>query len=127
MKIFKITASVGAMVLAAALGVTMAWTNPGQVEYEEYGVQRLTQYLKQDVCKKTSKFLETFIHTKCEEMVDSANPQIKQILSATTERQNFILFSVYRTDLKLSSWIPAYRFETVGAFNNFYTYTAEEQ
>jgi Domain of unknown function (DUF4359) len=127
MKIFNITASVGAMVLAAALGVTMAQTNPGQVEYEEYAVQRLTQYLKQDVCKKTSKFLESLIHTKCEKMVDSANPQIKQILSATTERQNFILFSVYRTDLKLSSWIPAYKFETVGAFNNFYTYTAEEQ
>ena len=127
MKVLNIMASVGAVVLAAALGLTMAQTNPSQVEYEEYAVQRLTQYLKQDVCKKTSKFLESFIHTKCEKLVDSANPQIKDILSATTERQNFLFFSVYRTDLKLSSWIPAYRFETVGAFNNFYTYTAEEQ
>jgi hypothetical protein len=34
---------------------------------------------------------------------------------------------VYRTEFKLNSWIPSYRFETVGAFNNFYTYTAEQQ
>lgn len=119
-----------AYVVVAALavcGVAMAKTNPSQTEYEEYALQRLTQYLKQDVCKKTSKLIENLLKSKCDKLVDSANPQIKEILAATTQKQDFIVFSVYRTDLKVSSWLPSYRFETVGAFNNFYTYTAEEQ
>ena len=43
------------------LGVTMAKTNPSQGEYEEYAMQRLTKYLKSDVCKKTPKMLESLI------------------------------------------------------------------
>lgn len=120
-------AYLGALGLAAVLGVAMAKTNPNQVEYENYAVQKLTGYLKSDVCNKTSKLIEKLINTKCDKLVDSANPQIREVLSATTERQDFVLFSIYRTEFKLSTWIPAYRFETVGAFNNFYTYNAEEQ
>lgn len=127
MKVLTIITYVGAAGLATAFGVTMAKTNPSQTEYEGYAAQRLTQYLKDDVCKKTTPLIEKLLHSKCDKLVDSANPQIRQILSATTQRQDFILFSVYYTDLKVSSWIPAYKFETVGAFNNFYTYKAEEQ
>lgn len=126
MKTLTIMTYVGAAGLAV-FGVTMAKTNPSQTEYEEYAVQRLTQYLKDDVCKKTSKFIENLLNSKCDKLVDSANPKIKGILAATTQRQDFIVFSVYRTDLEVNSWLPSYKFETVGAFNNFYTYTAEQQ
>ncbi|WYL95043.1 MAG: DUF4359 domain-containing protein [Gloeotrichia echinulata IR180] len=111
----------------AALGVTMAKTNPSQAEYENYAVQRLTDYLKTDVCKKTQNIIENLIHFNCEKAVDSASPQIRPIISQTTQQQNLLFFSIYRTDLKLSDLIPSYRFETVGAFNNFYTYSAEQQ
>lgn len=127
MKLLTIMASVGALGLAAVLGLGMATTNPNQTKYEEYAVQRLTEYLKNDVCNKTTKLLERLINYNCDKLVDSANPQMRQLLSATTERQDFVLFSIYRTELKLSTWIPSYKFETVGAFNNFYTYMAEEQ
>jgi hypothetical protein len=126
MKVLNIVAYLGAAGLAV-LGVTMAKTNPNQSEYEEYAVERLTQYLKQDVCQKTSNFFENLINSQCERLVEQANPQMREILSRTTEKQNLIVFSVYTTDLRLSSLLPAYRFQTVGAFNNFYTYTAEEQ
>ncbi|MHC5829579.1 MAG: DUF4359 domain-containing protein, partial [Nostoc sp.] len=111
----------------AALGVTMAKTNPSQVEYEEYAVQRLTKYLKTDVCKKTTNIIENLIRFNCDKLVDSANPQIQEIVARTTERQNYIIFSIYRTDLKINSWMPSYKFETVGALDQFYTYTAEKQ
>jgi hypothetical protein len=127
MKPLTIMASIGALGLAAVLGVAMAQTNPNQVEYEDYAAQRLTEYLKSDVCNKTTRFLERLINYNCGKLVDSANPQIRQLLSATTERQDFFLFSIYRTELKISDFIPSYKFETVGAFNNFYTYTAQEQ
>ncbi|MBW4456231.1 MAG: DUF4359 domain-containing protein [Nostoc indistinguendum CM1-VF10] len=127
MKPLTIIAYTGAAVGLAALGVTMAKTNPSQVEYEEYAVQRLTEYLKTDVCKKTTNFIENLIRFNCEKLVDSANPQIQEIIARTTEKQNYIIFSIYRTDLKISSWIPSYKFETVGAFDQFYTYTAEKE
>jgi len=127
MKPLTIIAYTGAAAGLAALGVTMAKTNPSQVEYEEYAVQRLTKYLKTDVCKKSTNFIENLIHFNCDKLVDSANPQIQEIIARTTERQNYIIFSIYRTDLKINSWIPSYKFEKVGALDQFYTYTAEKQ
>ncbi|MDZ8078571.1 MAG: DUF4359 domain-containing protein [Nostoc sp. DedQUE01] len=127
MKQLTIIAYTGAAAGLAALGVTMAKTNPSEVAYQEYAVQRLASYLKTDVCKKTTNFIETLIRFNCEKLVDQANPQMQGIINRTTERQNYIFFSVYRTNLQISSWIPSYKFETVGAFDQFYTYTAEEQ
>ncbi|MEH2437421.1 MAG: DUF4359 domain-containing protein [Nostoc sp.] len=127
MKSLTIIAYTGAAAGLAALGMTMANTNPSQVEYEEYAVQRLTEYLKTDVCKKTTNIIENLIRFNCDKLVDSANPQIQEIIARTTERQNYIIFSIYRTDLKINSWLPSYKFETVGAFDQFYTYTAEKE
>jgi malate synthase len=127
MKLWNILVSVGSIGLAAVLGVVMANTNPSQGAYEEYAVKQLTSYLKKDVCNQTTKLIEKLINTNCDKLIDSANPQMRQLLALTTERQDLFLFSVYRTELKVNQWIPSYRFETVGAFNNFYTYTAEQQ
>jgi Domain of unknown function (DUF4359) len=127
MKPLTLIACTGAAAGLAALGVTMAKTNPSQVEYEEYAVQRLSKYLKTDVCKKTTNIIENLIRFNCDQLIDSANPQIQEIIARTTKRQNYIIFSIYRTNLKISSWIPSYKFETVGAFDQFYTYTAEEK
>ncbi len=138
MKFFTIITYVG-VAGVVALGVAMANTNPSQAEYEEYAVQQLTGYLKTNVCKKTPKLLESIIKFDCPQMVDSANPQIREIITESTQQQNFIIFSIYRTDLKVSSLIPGlgldsffssipgYQFETVGAFDQFYTYKAEQQ
>lgn len=126
MKPSTIVAYLGAAGLAV-LGVIMAKTNPTQAEYQGYAVERLTQYLKTDVCQKTQGFIENLIQFNCEKVVDSVNPQIQGIIASTTERQDFMIFSIYRTDLKVSSLIPSYTFETVGAFNNFYTYSAKQR
>jgi hypothetical protein len=126
MKALSIIVYVGAAG-AVALGTIMVKTNPNQPEYEQYAVHRLTTYLKVDLCKKTPSFLENLAHFNCDGLVDSANPQIRDIIAATTKRQDYTIFSVYQTDLRVSSLLPAYRFETVGAFNQFYTYKSEKQ
>ncbi|MBD2625040.1 MULTISPECIES: DUF4359 domain-containing protein [Nostocaceae] len=126
MKAWTMIASVGAAGIAV-LGVAMANTNPEQAEYEEYAVQRLTTYLKTDVCQKTPNFLQNLIQFNCNKLVDSANPQIRDIIAATTARQNYVIFSVYRTEIKIDNLLPNYKFESVGAFDNFYTYKAEQQ
>ena len=126
MKSLKIITYIGAAALAG-LGVAMAMTNPSPPVYEEYAQQRLTEYLKEDVCAQVPKAFESLLQRNCTILVDSSRPQIQQIISESTERQNLIFFSIYRTDLSLNRLIPSYHFETVGAFHNFFIYTAEKQ
>ncbi|MDJ0735931.1 MAG: DUF4359 domain-containing protein [Nostocaceae cyanobacterium] len=109
------------------LGAVMAKTNPSQAEYEEYAAQELTGYFKKNVCNQTPNILANLIKVNCERLVDEANPQMRQILKATTQRQDFLFLSIYRTDFKLNPWIPGYKFETVGAFDKFYTYKLEKK
>lgn len=126
MKLSTIVAYVGVAGLAA-LGLVMAKTNPSQAEYEEYAVQKLTKYLKTDVCKKTPSILENIINFNCHKLVDSAQPQIRGIITASTQRQDLVIFSIYTTNLKLNSLVPSYKIDTVGAFDKFYTYSSEQQ
>ncbi|TAE58883.1 MAG: DUF4359 domain-containing protein [Nostocales cyanobacterium] len=126
MKVWTIIASVG-IAGFTVLGLAMANTNPKQAKYEEYAVGKLTTYLKTDFCQKTPNFLQNLIQFNCNELIDSVNPQIRDIITSTTKRQDYLIFSVYTTNLKIDNLIPGYTFETVGAFDNFYTYKAEKQ
>jgi len=126
MKSLKIITYIGAAALAG-LGVAMALTNPSQRNYEEFAVQKLTEYLNKDVCTKAPKVFDNFLQRNCSVLVDSSRPKMQQIIAETTQKQNFIFFSVYRTDLFINPVIPSYHFETIGAFQNFYVYSAERQ
>ena len=131
MKFLNIIAGAAAVGLGL-LGVSMANTNPSQTAYEKYATQRLSEYIKDNVCDKPKGILDNLpikIDSQCDKLLDSANPQIQEIIAKTTKRQNFIIFSIYHTDLKLESFpfIPGYKFESVGAFNNFYIYNAQQQ
>ncbi len=126
MKSLKPLASISLFFLAG-LATAMAITNPDSSTYEEYAVEKLTTYLKDDVCNQVPKAFETLVQNSCASLIDSNRPQIQQIISRSTQRQNFILFSIYRTKLSISSVVPLYRFQTIGVMQNFYTYSAEQQ
>lgn len=126
MKSLKIITYIGVAAIAG-LGVVMAITNPSQASYEKFAVQQLTEYLKKDVCQKAPKVFGNLLQRNCSVLVDSSRPQMQQIIAQTTQKQNFLFFSIYRTDLSINPFIPTYHFETVGLFQNFYIYTAEEQ
>lgn len=104
----------------------MILTNPGQAAYEEYAVERLTVYLKEDICTQAPKELGEFLQRQCSTLVDTGRPQIGQVVSSSTHRQNLFFFSIYRTDFSGVPFAPDYQFETVGAFQNFITYRAEQ-
>lgn len=117
-------------VSAASIGIIgsiLTKTNPNQNKYEEYALDKVTTYLKTDVCNKTPSFLEKLIEVNCEEMLQSAMPHLKELITTTTNRQDYLIFSIYRTEIKLDSVIPGYKFETVGALNQFYTFNAEQK
>jgi hypothetical protein len=111
----------------AIVGIVMFQSNPKQDSYEKYAIQQINTYLKTDVCQKTPNFLQNLAKFNCNELVESINPQIKDLITATTTRQDYIIFSLYRTEIKVNSWIPGYKFETVGGLNQFYTYNAVQQ
>jgi hypothetical protein len=133
MKVSTIITSIGIIGLSL-LGVVMLKTNPSESQYQDYAVSQISDYAKKNGCNKAPGLLEKLtnikISVKCDELINSAKPKIEDAIAASTQRQDFIFFSIYRTEFQFSSLIPAlpsYKFETVGAFDNFYTYSAEKQ
>ncbi len=102
-------------------GSILVITNPGQGNYEEYASKQLNIYLKESVCPEIAKQLRN----PCLILVDLARPQLNSAIANQTQRQNFLLFSIYQTDLSIPSALPDYHFETLGIFDKFYTYCAE--
>ena len=132
MKPLKIVALVGGVALGG-LGVAMALTNPTQLAYEEYAVDKLTEYVKENVCQKAP-----FLQEGCASTVDAGRSDIQRIVQSGTQRQDFLLFSIYTTDVSVSQLLPAgfsavlsklptYQFETVGVLQSFYTYNAKKK
>ncbi|NEN96533.1 MAG: DUF4359 domain-containing protein [Moorea sp. SIO1F2] len=126
MKISQVVTAFGTIVLAV-VGGSMVVTNPGQATYEDYAVEQLSKYLKEEVCPQAPETLGSFLRRQCTILVDTGRPQIKQVVAQTTKRENFLLFSIYRTDLDVSTLIPSYSFETVGICQQFYLYKADEK
>lgn len=127
MKVLQVITAVGGIALVG-LGSVMALTNPGREDYEEYAVETLTTYLKEEACPQapTVAGLGNLLQRQCKTLVDTGRPQIQQIISQTTQQQNFLFFTIYRTDLNIGPILPAYHFETVGVFQKFYIYQAEK-
>lgn len=124
MKVLPIVTTVGGFALIA-LGGVMTVTNPGSEAYQEYATEKLTIYLKENVCSDISEQLGNFLETYCTALVDTGRPQIGEIIAQTTQRQNYLLFSIYETELAIASPLPGYRVQTVGVLQNFYIYQIE--
>ncbi|MDJ0899337.1 MAG: DUF4359 domain-containing protein [Xenococcus sp. MO_188.B8] len=102
-------------------GSILLITNPGNRNYEQYASTKLNNYLKDNVCSEATKNLRK----PCLILVDLARPQLNFAIANQTQRQNFLFFSIYQTDLSIPSALPDYHFETLGIFDKFYTYSAE--
>ena len=119
----------GIIVLITVLIVT----NPGTGRYESYASQQLISYFKDDLCsqrllrRKTTEPALTVgeIQSTCRILIDTTRPQIQMVLIKNTRQQNFLLFSLYHTNLNLSPIVPEYNFATLGIVDRFFTYQSE--
>lgn len=126
MKGLKIGAYLVGMMLVG-VGVAMAVTNPSQAAYEDYATEQLTQYLKDNACTQAPNVLGNVLQEQCGALLDNNQTEVRRFIASNTERQNFIILSVYKTDLAiapLGSLVPSYEFETLGVFQRFYIYKA---
>jgi hypothetical protein len=130
MKKSKYLLASGAGILLLGLAGLMALTNPSQEAYDEFAVQRLSEVLKSEGCQK----LPFGLTKQCPTWINDNQAEIKEFVAQNTQRQNFIFFSFYTTDLSVQSilpslpflpTLPSYHFETIGAFQNFYVYQAK--
>jgi hypothetical protein len=118
-------------IVLLGLGGVAAITNPDPKTYEEFAARQLSQYLKENTCAKAGLALQS----SCGSLIEDNQAQIQQLISTNTERQNFLLLSIYKTDLSpgellpdfLSNLLPSYHFETVGAFSHFQVYKIKKQ
>lgn len=113
------------------LGVAMAVTNPSQASYEEYATRQLAAYLRENTCADAGELLKD----GCNQLLNENQSEIKELISANTQRQNFGVVSLYKTDLSvgkllpsfLDNLVPSYHFETVGVFSSFHIVEAKKQ
>lgn len=125
MRVLSVFGLVGGVILVGS-GALMVIGNPGKLEYEDYALETLSTYLKTEICPKAPSDFGGFVQSYCKTLVDAGQPQIKQIVSQTTNQQNFLLFSIYETTLDLPAPLPTYEFQTIGVMKQFYTYQALE-
>ena len=127
MKPFKIATLIGTVAFGGIVAF-MALTNPRQDSYQDFAVSELSKYLKEEVCPQTVKIeeLRDLFQDQCTKIVDQGRPVIREIIAHQTRRDNFFIFSIYRTNLDVGLGIPAYRFVSIGVFDKFYVYQAEE-
>ena len=122
MKGLRTIAAVGG-VLLVGVGAAMAATNPGREGYERYAAERLGTFLKSEVCQELP-----IGKKQCKNQVDQRETDLQNLVAGNTQRQNFLLFSIYQTELATPlPLVPSYRFRTVAVFQSFYMFEAKQR
>lgn len=122
MKGIKTPVSVGGLVVVG-LGIGLAVTNPKPSAYQSFAAKRLSQYLQENVCDDVPNLLQQ----QCRNFANASQDRFKEIAADTTQRHNYLFFSIYETDISTPPGIPSYHFATVGLFNQFHIYKAQEK
>lgn len=107
--------------LAAGLGVggvLLSMTNPGSQDYEEFATQQTLGLLNQDVCAaiqgddRAGQRLN--VQQQCTAIGQNGSADVRQFVTHNTQRQDFILCSLYKTEL------PLHSLTVIGIYNHFF-------
>lgn len=114
--------------MVAGIGAVLLTTNPDRQDYEQYATRALTTYLKEGACDKarSNPEIRALLRGYCKVLVDTGRPFLQEAISAGTTRQNFLIFSVYQTELSFPAPVPSYQFSTIAVGRKFFTYEALE-
>ncbi|MEC4852602.1 MAG: DUF4359 domain-containing protein, partial [Jaaginema sp. PMC 1079.18] len=128
MKNLPITLGIASFIIFV-LG-SMIIANPTNDDYQDFAARRLAEYLKENTCQQLPQDFGALILQHCQTvaktMIDIGRPQLKEFIGTTTQKHNFLFFTIYETTIKLDKSMPTYEFETLGILQNFYLYSIEE-
>ena len=119
--VLKITQAT-VVIIILGLGVT----NPNSNEYKTYAADKISRELKDNTCTQLDNSAESYLIKSCQILVNSIEPHIETAISRNTKHSNWLIFSIYKTQLQVNSLIPEYCFTTIGIFDLFLTYQIEE-
>ncbi|NWF60517.1 MAG: DUF4359 domain-containing protein [Fischerella sp.] len=122
-----ISKSLFTLIAIAGVASVMSFTNPNNNAYVDYAANRLTSEIQNAVCngpqlpqgqlwEGVSKLTATTCKSGLATGLAFQSSNIKDVITQSTERQNFFIFSIYTTK------VPGYNFRTIGAFGNFLTF-----
>ena len=109
------------MLAICGVGGLMALTNPERGAYEEYAVEQLGNQAREK-CDSAPSGLGVLFQGTCRVAIDNFKPQLRTLVSASSNRQNLVLFSIYRSDLSIPIVNVSIKVESIGIFNRFFTY-----
>jgi Domain of unknown function (DUF4359) len=109
------------IVAGCGLGGVMALTNPSRAAYESFAVDRIGDLAK-DKCDHAPDGLGVFIQGPCRAAIEAYKPQLRPILAATTSRQNWGVFSIYRSNIMVPIVNLQIQVESIGIFDRFFVY-----
>ena len=118
--------SLVAVALAAALGLGLVATNPGEEEFERFAADQITHAAEQEICRDGGlPMLARLIARDCPRLIAAQHDLLGRLALAATRRRNLGVVSLYRTDLGgqqlLPDWsIPRYSAITLAGAGRFF-------
>lgn len=113
------------LTVAAALGLGLVATNPGEEEFERFAADQITHAAQQELCREGGlPMLARLIVQDCPRLIAAQHDLLGRLALAATRRRNFGLLSLYRTELGgqqlLPDWsIPRYSAITLAGAGRF--------
>lgn len=98
---------------AAAIAGVMAVSNPSKERYVDYATEYFAEAGKNSLC---SSDLPLAAQQSCKFVMSQGKGVIKPYIENSTKQQNFVLFSIYATDM------PNKKLTTIAAFGNFFMF-----
>ncbi len=102
----------------------LALTNPDRSAYENYAVDLVAQLGKEE-CNRAPGGFGAVLQGPCRAAIESFKPKLRPLLAATSRRQNFLFFSLYKSELSIPGVNLNLSVESIGICNNFFTYKAQ--
>jgi hypothetical protein len=96
---------------AVVIGV-MSVTNPSQERYIEYATEQFSETGKTSICAGDN--IPISAQQPCKFVIAQGKGVIKAVVQNSTKQKNFVVFSLYETDL------PNKKVTTIAALGNFY-------
>lgn len=93
--------SAGVLMVLSVAGLLFI-TNPDEIAYEEFATQQATNFLHREICDRPGKVAPSFrqvFSQGCTTLTKQGAADIRRFVSYNTQRYNFILFSLYTTEL----------------------------
>lgn len=119
-----------AAIAIAAIAVVMGFTNPRKERYLDYASAKLATDIQSAICSESLgeaanqpdilRGITNLFTNICKTGIDLQRGTIRKIIDDTTRQQDFLVLSVYKTE------VPRKKYTTIAAFGNFMTFESSE-